>query len=441
MDDYRSWGKFPKAGTQEVKELYWAQDAGQSFVGGKKVLPRGAGRSQGDVCLNTDGVLLDTRQLNRYIDFNTNTGVITCEAGVTLAEILKISLPQGWFLPVTPGTKYITVGGAVANDVHGKNHHRAGTFGCHVKSFEMIRSSGEKLLCSKEDNTEMFAATIGGMGLTGLILWVELQLKKVESTMIDEEVIKMNSLNDFFVLAKESDKTHDYTVAWLDCQAKGKSLGKGLFMRGNHSQVKTDMSEYKSWIKPKVKWPAASPPGLINKLSVEMFNLGFYHKNLRQKARHTVHFNKFFYPLDGVDSWNRVYGNKGFLQYQFVIPVDGGKEILRTILKKIASSGEASFLSTMKYFGDIKSPGLMSFPRPGLVLATDFINASKKTRKLLTAIDEIVEKSGGAVNPSKDGRMSTKMFRTSFPEWKTFTDYIDPRFSSSFWRRVNKEES
>lgn len=439
MPDYRSWGGFPPAGPQEIRKIYWRHEAISAFTGNKSLLPRGAGRSQGDVCLNNGGVLLDAQPLNRYIHFDETAGTIKCEAGVTLAAILKTALPRGWFLSVTPGTKYITVGGAVANDVHGKNHHRAGTFGCHVKKFMLLRSSGENLLCSQEENEHMFRATIGGLGLTGLILWVELQLKRVESTMIDEEVISMNSLSDFFALAEESDKTHDYTVAWLDCQSRGKALGKGLFMRGNHSTVKVNMSEYKSWLKPKLKWPVPGPPGMISKWPVRMFNWAFYYKNWQRQTRHRVHFNKFFYPLDGVDNWNKVYGNKGFLQYQFVVPKDGAAEIFKTVLKKIADSGEASFLSTMKYFGDIKSPGLLSFPRPGLVLAIDFINASKKTRNLLDNIDEIVGKSGGAVNPSKDGRMGAKMFRASFPNLSEFEKYIDPKFSSSFWRRVNSK--
>lgn len=440
MHDYRSWGRFPGVGEQEIRELYWAEEAAKTFKGSKSLLPRGAGRSQGDVCLNGGGVLLDTRKLNRYISFDEKAGVIRCEAGVMLAEVLRIIVPRGWFLPVTPGTKYITLGGAVANDVHGKNHHRAGTFGCHVVKFEILKSSGERLMCSKHENEQLYNATIGGLGLTGLILWVELQLKRVKSVMIDEEVISMGSLSDFFELAEESDRSHDYTVAWLDCKAKGRSLGKGLFMRGNHSQEETSMSEYKSWIKPKVRWPIVGPPGMINKWSVGVFNWGFYQKNWQRKTVHRTHFNKFFYPLDGIDCWNRVYGNKGFLQYQFVVPRDGAVEAFRNILERIANSGEASFLSTMKYFGDIKSPGLLSFPRPGLVLAVDFINASKKTRNLLVGIDEIVEKSGGAVNPSKDGRMSARMFRAAFPEWKEFGMHIDPRFSSSFWRRVSGVE-
>jgi hypothetical protein len=258
--------------------------------------------------------------------------------------------------------------------------------------------------------------------------------------MVNEEVIKMGSLNDFFALATESDKKFDYTVAWIDCQSGGKAVGKGLFMRGNHSEQESNMSEYKSWIKPKLKWPVNGPPGAINKQSVKVFNWTFYHKSWRKKVNHVVHFNKFFYPLDGVDSWNRIYGNKGFLQYQFVVPRNGARETLNTILRMIVDSGEASFLSTMKFFGDIKSPGLMAFARPGLVLAVDFMNAGVKTRKLLESIDVVVEKSGGAVNPSKDGRMSARMFQASFPQWAEFEKYIDPRFSSSFWRRVTSEK-
>jgi len=385
-------------------------------------------------------VLLDTSNLNRFIGFDKERGVVRCEAGTTLAQILQLVLPAGWFLPVTPGTKYITVGGAIGNDVHGKNHHVAGTFCCHVRKFELLRSSGERMICSSDENEEMYRATIGGLGLTGLILWAEIQLKKVSGELIDEEVIMMRSIDDFFSLAGQSDEAYDYTVAWLDCQAGGRSLGKGLFMRGNHAQGRQGAKKAKAWMKPKIKWPVEGPPGMINKYTVKLFNTAFYYKNLRPRIKRQVHFDKFFYPLDGVDNWNRIYGAKGFLQYQFVVPKERAEETMRVVLEKIVGSGEASFLSTMKYFGDVKSPGFMSFPRPGLVLAVDFMNSGGKTRQLLDGLDEIVVSSGGAINPSKDSRMSGKVFRLSYPRLAQFSRYIDPSFSSGFWQRVCQSE-
>ncbi|HBE89907.1 MAG: FAD-linked oxidase [Candidatus Andersenbacteria bacterium RIFCSPHIGHO2_12_FULL_46_9] len=436
MNEYQSWGRYPKAFKQKVKQVYWPEEARNLLQHEGVFLPRGAGRSQGDVCLNDQGTLLDVQMLNRFVDWNVLAGTVTCEAGVTLADILKLALPDGWFLPVTPGTKHVTVGGAIANDVHGKNHHWAGTFGCHVPRLGLLRSTGEELICSQEENTELYQATIGGLGLTGVILWADIKLVKVVSPLIDEEVIKMNSIDDFFILAEESDKNFDYTVAWLDCQAQGKKLGRGLFLRGNHSVKPVDLSEWHSWYRAKAQWPLAGPPGLMNKWSVRAFNEVFYRKSMGDKVSRCVHFNKFFYPLDVVNNWNLVYGRSGFLQYQVVIARDRCEAAIKEILTKVAQSGRASFLSTLKYFGDIKSPGLMSFPRPGLVLAIDFINASAETLQLLDTLDEVVWKSGGAVNPSKDGRMSAQAFKSSFSNWELFEEYIDPKISSSFWRRV-----
>jgi len=417
--------------------VYWPRDIDSAWPEKDSILPRGAGRSQGDVCLNDGGMLLDTTKLDRFIAFNRQTGKVKCEAGVTLAQLLQLTLPSGWFLPVTPGTKYVTVGGAVANDVHGKNHHRAGTFGCHVNSLGLVRSSGEELECNELNNKDMFRATIGGMGLTGVITWVEIQMKPVVSQMVDEEVIKMESLEDFWQLADESDESHEYTVAWLDCCATGKNLGKGLFMRGNHTMSEGNLSDISSWYKPKLKWPLSSSLGFLNRHSVSVFNKVFYNKTLSSKKEHRVHFNKFFYPLDGVEQWNGVYGQKGFLQYQFVVPRSAADAVLRQVLRITAQSRKASFLSTMKYFGDIKSPGMMSFPRPGLELAIDFLGTDRSTRKLLDRLDQIVMNCGGAVNPSKDARMSAVMFRQSFPSMDEFKQYKDPQISSSFWRRVS----
>lgn len=436
MNEYQSWGRYPYVSEQRVRQIFWPDDARRALQKPGSFLPRGAGRSQGDVCLNEKGTLLDVQSLNRFVDWNSQEGRLVCEAGVTLADVLKLVLPDGWFLPVTPGTKYATVGGAIANDVHGKNHHRSGTFGCHVRRFGLLRSTGEEVTCSPEENKELYRATIGGLGLTGVILWAEIRLVKVVSQMIDEEVIKMKSIDDFFILAEESDKNFDYTVAWLDCQAQGKKLGRGLFIRGNHAVQPADLAEWRSWYKAKARWPLAGPPGLMNKWSVRAFNEVFYRKSIGKKVGHQVHFNKFFYPLDVVNNWNLVYGRSGFLQYQVVIPRDKCEAAIREILMEVSQSGRASFLSTLKYFGDIKSPGLMSFPRPGLVLAIDFIDASPETLALLDRLDKVAMKSGGAVNPSKDGRMPDRVFKSSFPRWAVFEKHIDPKISSSFWRRV-----
>ncbi|MGH8453999.1 MAG: FAD-binding oxidoreductase, partial [Nevskiales bacterium] len=230
-----SWGRYPRV-TQRIDELYSRHD--RLPVGSESLLPYGNGRSYGDSCLNPGGVLLHTRGLDRFIAFDETTGRVCCESGVLLSEVLDLVVPRGWFLPVTPGTRFVTVGGAIANDVHGKNHHRAGTFGCHVLQFELLRSDGTHLFCSTGNNAEWFAATVGGLGLTGLILWAEIQLRRIDSTWINGETLRFGTLGEFFNLSAKSDTGHEYTVAWIDCGPQRRISGRGLFSRGNHAPAR-----------------------------------------------------------------------------------------------------------------------------------------------------------------------------------------------------------
>ncbi len=435
MSNYQSWGRYPKAKEQTVYHVFGRDDE-LNCEGNKSLLPRGLGRSQGDSCLNDGGVLMETSRLDHFISFDDKQGVFRCEAGVTLDEILKFIVPRGWFLPVTPGTKFVTAGGALANDVHGKNHHRAGSFGCHVTQFELVRSGGERLVCSPEQNQEWFRATVGGLGLTGLITWVEMRLIPIESSYIEEEVIRMDGLEDFFGLATESDKEFEYTVAWLDCLSFGKALGRGLFMRGKHALNGSKKLGLATHRKPRVSVPIYVPGWLVNKGSVRAFNEVYYRKQLQRRSEKTIHYDSFFYPLDVVADWNKIYGKRGFFQYQCVVPRECSHEVVPKLLEAIAASGMASFLATMKFFGDASSPGIMSFPRPGVTLAIDFVNYGSSTLGLFQKLDDIVMCAQGAVYPAKDARMSARVFKSSFPQWKEFIDYIDPKFSSSFWRRV-----
>jgi FAD/FMN-containing dehydrogenase len=432
---YRSWG-LRTALPQKAVKLWWRSSPlpplSPADSGG--ALPYGNGRSYGDVCLNPGGTVLDCRELNRLIEFDPTTGVLRCEAGVLLSDILSFAVPRGWFLPVTPGTRFVTVGGAIANDVHGKNHHNAGTFGCHVSQFELLRSDGSRLLCSRDENANWYAATIGGLGLTGLITWAEILLKPIRTPFIDQETIRFTNLSEFRLLADESDDGFQYTVAWIDCLARGASLGRGLFFRGNHSQPSG--REAPKVTPPRIRVPISLPFSLVNHLSVRLFNAVYYRKALRGRTRKQVHFAPFFYPLDSVRDWNRIYGAKGFFQYQCVIPTADAEPAIREILERIAQAREGSFLVVLKRFGDIQSPGLLSFPREGFTLALDFPNRGTRTLDLLDRLDEVTTATGGAVNPSKDARMSPETFRHSFPGWTRFLDYIDPSFSSAFWRRV-----
>jgi FAD/FMN-containing dehydrogenase len=362
-------------------------------------------------------------------------GILRCEAGVTLAQILNLTVPRGWFLPVTPGTQFVSVGGAIAHDVHGKNHHKAGTFGRFVNRLGLWRSDGQVLECSYEQNRGLYRATIGGMGLTGLILWAELRLKPISSSAIEIESERFAGLDDYFALAADADRANEYTVAWIDCLARGRRLGRGRFIRGDHG-VDGDLLPASRW-RPKLRiegsrWFGGPPV-------VRAFNTVYYRAHRRRMVRRRIHYDRFFYPLDRIGAWNRVYGRRGFLQYQCVVPW-AHREAIREMITRASQAAEAPFLSVIKLLGSIPSPGLLSFPREGVTLALDFPIRGGRTFDLLESFDKMVREVGGAVYPAKDARMSPRSFRAFFPVWKEFVQYIDPAFSSSFWRRVNRSE-
>ena len=388
------------------------------------------GRSYGDSCLNADRSLIDCRRLDRILGFDESIGILRCESGVTFADIIRVFLPKGWFLPVTPGTQFVTVGGAIANDVHGKNHHRAGTFGANVRQFGLHRSDHGLVVCNPELNSDMFRATIGGLGLTGLIAWADVQLRRVNGPWIDAESIPYHSLSAFLDLSRESDGRFEYTVAWLDCFA-GKTP-RGIFFRGNHSAAAGKAFHLKRG----PQLPFALPTWLLNRYTVKAFNSTYYRMHAK-KGPSLVPYDSFFYPLDSVRQWNLLYGKQGFLQYQCVIP-DGNLDAFEELLGRIARSGQGSFLGVLKQFGDLPPAGMLSFPRPGLTLALDFAMRGERTLQLMRSLDEVVQQSGGALYPAKDARMSPALFESSFPRWRSFVPYIDPKMSSSFWRRVTE---
>lgn len=428
---HTSWGLLPPA-RHDTVSLAWRH--APLPEDGPSLLPYGLGRSYGDSCLNDGGALLLTRGLDRFIAFDEAQGVLRCEAGVSLAEILSLAVPKGWMLPVTPGTRNVTVGGAIANDVHGKNHHREGTFGRHVRAFELLRSDGSRHLCSPVENQDLFGATIGGLGLTGLVTWAELQLRRIESPLIDHETVKFGGLSEFFELNTRSEQDFEYTVAWIDCHATGNALGRGHYLRGNHAPRSGNMVQPRDGMKLAV--PFALPSFVLNPLTVRLFNFAYYHRQRARLSRRRVAFDPFFYPLDAVQRWNLVYGRAGFFQYQCVLPPADSPHLVRELLTRIARSKEASFLVVLKTFGAMESPGWMSFPRPGVTLAVDFRNRGEETLRLFRSLDEVVNEAGGALYPAKDARMRGEDFRRAFPRWEEFSKQVDPRFSSSFWRRV-----
>lgn len=405
------------------------------------LLPHGNGRSYGDSNLNPDGALLRARDLDRFIAFDPASGVLQCEAGVLLEEIMRLVVPQGWFLPVTPGTQFVTMGGAIANDVHGKNHHVAGSFGNHVEGFELLRSDGSRRWCSPHDEPALYAATIGGLGLTGLITWASLRLRRIHNPWMATESVKFRHLGEFFELSEASERDHEYTVSWIDCAWGGKRLGRGLFSRANHAPAQPDPA----LIPPGVvaasgerqrTFPFTPPVSLVNAVSLRAFNLMYFHKQRQDVVRGVQHYRPFFYPLDALLQWNRMYGPRGFYQYQCALPRERAYHATRELLALISASGQGSFLAVLKQFGDVPSRGMLSFPMPGTTLALDFPNAGPKVHRLFEALDRVVLDAGGRLYPAKDGRMSGAMFRAGCPRLNEFLPHMDPKFSSGWWRRV-----
>ncbi len=435
MNQYQSWGQYPQSSPHSIQPVFWQNDPIDFDSPNQTYLPYAYGRSYGDSCLNNEGTLLDVSSLKRMLSFSEDTGVFRCEAGVTFSDILQVVVPKGWFLPVTPGTQHISVGGAIANDVHGKNHHRAGTFGIHVREFELLRSTGERFICSKNHNAGFFSATIGGLGLTGVILWAEFQLIPIWGPWIETERTRFHHLSEFFSLSAQADQHSEYTVAWIDCFAGKKSQGRGIFITGNHQHKDTSTP---SSITPRrtVSVPFKAPSFLLNRHSLRLCNTLYFHLSFRSPTGSIEPFDTFFYPLDRLLHWNRLYGSRGFLQYQCVVPPPNQKAGIAELLDHIRRSRQGSFLAVLKQFGSMSSPGLLSFPREGTTLALDFPNRGEDTLNLLRILDDIVCECSGAVYPAKDARMSAQHFRSYFPNWEVFAPLIDPKFSSSFWRRV-----
>jgi L-gulonolactone oxidase len=396
------------------------------------ILASGLLRSYGDTCINDRGAMVDMTGLDHFVSFDRSTGLLVAEAGVSLMEILKLVIPAGYFLPVTPGTKFVTLGGAVANDVHGKNHHRAGTIGRWIRQLDLVRSDGTEHSLTPEDSTGLFAATIGGLGLTGVITRVALELLPIASSNVIVQTIPFRSLPEFFVLSTESEKTHDYTVAWVDCLARGNALGRGIFTRASHG----DDGEFQVHARAGPSIPFDAPGFLLNRLTLSAFNETYY--RFAGRSRQTsMSYDPFFYPLDAVGNWNKLYGRRGFYQYQCVVPPHDAEVVIAGMLSIIAEAGQGSFLAVLKTFGDVASPGLLSFPMEGTTLALDFANRGSSTLSLLDKLDAIVREAGGRLYPAKDGRLPSGMFSAGYPALNQFRTLMDPGMSSTFRRRMN----
>ena len=390
----------------------------------------GMGRSYGDVCLNPGGTLWVTTDLDHFIGFDNNNGRLVCESGVLLRDIQRLIIPRGWILPVTPGTQLVTVGGAIANDVHGKNHHVLGSFGDHVHSLTLIRTNGEVIVCGPNDRTDWFAATVGGLGLTGVITHVEIQLCRVAGPWLNTETVPYANLDGFFRLADDSGGEWEHTVSWIDCITGGG--GRGLFMRGNFTNAGNRPAPQGR----KLTMAIVPPVSLVNRLSLRPFNMAYYHLKKWQAGRAVTHYEPFFYPLDNLLGWNRMYGPKGFFQYQSVVPREVGQDAVQAMLKEIARSGDGSFLAVLKTFGNRQPVGMLSFVQPGVTLALDFPNHGERTHKLFERLDAIVREAKGRLYLAKDARMPRELFEAGYPRLAEFITYRDPGISSGLSRRL-----
>ncbi|MBQ0151668.1 MAG: FAD-binding oxidoreductase [Chryseobacterium sp.] len=416
-----NWGNYPIV-EKEMRSEDSFKNIKEFILNHKEVIARGNGRCYGDASLGES--IFSTKKLNKFISFDRLNGVIECEAGVLLSEVLEVSVPQGYFLYVTPGTKFVSVGGAIASDVHGKNHHAEGCFSEYVKEFKLMTDNGDVVSCSKTENTDLFWSTIGGMGLTGIIISAKFKLKNIESSYIRQESIKADSLDEIFQLFDESE-SWTYTVAWIDCLQKGKDIGRSILMRGEHAfrhELTGKEAQNPLLLKKKLQptVPLFFPNFILNNLTVKIFNYLYYKKQSKKEVKGFIDYETFFYPLDAINDWNKIYGKSGFIQYQMVIPKEKGKEGMRKILDAIANSGNGSFLAVLKLFGKNNPEAYNSFPTEGYTLALAF-KVNKKLKKLVDQLDQIVEEFGGRIYLTKDS-----MSRSSL------TDYLKNVNSSKF---------
>lgn len=426
-----SWGRL----SQPLHDVHFLSDRRQvarQIQTSNPGVAYGMGRSYGDVCLNPLGVVWNTTQMDRFIDFDDTTGLLRCEAGVLFRDIQRLAVPRGWMLPVTPGTQFVTVGGAIASDVHGKNHHTQGTLGDHVRQLRLVRTDGQVIDCSPQQQPDWFAATVGGMGLTGVITEAAIQLRPVKGPWLETENIPYFNLDEFFHLADSSEAQWEHTVAWIDCVCAGGE--RGIFMRGNHcDSQKSDQKESQAHT---FTMPCVPPLSLVNRLSLRPFNMAYFNLQKWRAGRTVTHYQPFFYPLDHVLEWNRIYGPKGFFQYQSVVPRAVGREAIQEMVRAISRSGDGSFLGVLKTFGERPAVGMMSFPQPGVTLALDFPNKGMRTLQLFERLDAIVREAGGRIYPAKDARMPKALFERGYPRYSEFIQYRDPKITSALSRRL-----
>ncbi len=416
-----NWGNYPVMETEE-KSFSFAEQLKETLKNTDQLIARGNGRCYGDASLSSS--VISTLKYDKILSFDARNGIFECQSGLTLDKILEVIVPQGWFLPVTPGTKLITVGGAVASDVHGKNHHVDGSFSAHVLEMDVLLGDGSSITCSASQHPDLFWATCGGMGLTGVITRVKFDLKKIETSYIRQKQVKAANLDEVLNLFEEY-KDYTYSVAWIDCLKKGKDFGRSILILGEHATVE-DLNERRKKDplalpkKKKITFPFNLPSFVLNTFTVKAFNFLYYGKNFKKEINNVVSYEPFFYPLDAILHWNRGYGKKGFVQYQFVLPMES-KQGLIEILQRISNQGLGSFLAVLKIFGD--QDDLISFPKKGYTLALDFpVRGNLFT--FLDELDEIVLKYNGRIYLSKDARMKPDIFWRSYSNAGKFLEIV-----------------
>ncbi len=439
------WGRYPVCESEVFRPEKLAELRSVVISNTRTLIPRGAGRAYGDAALNADSRVLDVERMNRMLAFDAQTGVLRCEAGVTIAEILDVFLPRGFFPPVTPGTRYVTLGGSIAADVHGKNHHRDSSLATHVLWFDLMLASGEIKRCSRGENADLFWATVGGMGLTGVIIELEIRLRRVASAYLESEIIRAANVDEAFAQFEAADSRYDYSVAWIDCLSQRGALGRSILNVGNFAApealpAKLRQAPFRPEPESRLSVPIDLPGFVLGPASVRAFN-AFYYLRHPSAAHAITPYAPFFYPLDSIDNWNRIYGRRGFVQYQCVWPLDESREGLVEVLEAIANSGRGSFLAVLKKFG--AQEGMLSFPMPGYTLALDF-PMTPGLLEFLDRLDAMVVKRGGRVYLAKDARLAPETLRAMYQNlggWQQIKASADPdnRFSSSLSRRLKME--
>lgn len=439
-DILTGWGNFPKIATQLVS-INTVSDATTEVKSANSIIARGLGRSYADQAINSEGTTVNCTKLQKFISFDAIAGILECEAGASLDEIITHFAPRGWFPFICPGTKFVTIGGAIANDIHGKAHHVDGSFVNCVVSFDTLLANGEIVTASRTAYEDLFWASFGGLGLLGIIVSAKIRLRKIETTFFKQKAIKVKNLEQLLDAIDEADKTYNYSVAWIDSMATGKNLGRGVLTVGNAAHLQdlpplAIAEPLQIGKKSALKVPFYFPEFALNNITVRMLNEVI---NYAQSAAPTIsHYEKFFFPLDAIHDWNKGYGKRGFIQYQFVIPVENGRQNIRTILEQIATSSCVPFLNVLKKFG--AQQGLMSFPFEGYTFAIDF-PVTAQLASFTKRLDQLVLDFGGRIYLGKDAMLDQKTFEAMYPqaeEWKRIKQKYDPqgKFTSALAQRL-----